>query len=387
MPSLSINNKDLESLGINLKDLLKAIAHTKSSPDDVIKIKKRKAKNKKGKKRVIKSMSTSGMSKIPNLNPFPVQQPKFNSFIPVAGGGGVFPTQTRIEVKSEPQTQQQRQDETTKLQMAQLENQIVTQKKQLDQQINDIQQQQQIQYQGMNLTNQGVAYLIKNQQNPLLYHPYNTPFREPVINRNDRFGVVSKNDFYENARTNEGLGIEVLDAEPIFTEPQDETDTSIFQNVPSEAEQQPQDQEQPEEKTQEPTTPNVDMLDIYQQQTPRQFTTPLKQGVQDDTEEPLDLAQTLEQAKKGRGQRGKDKAPRQRKTKVQIGEEVSHNTRSKNNPLVEGTNNEISPYSLAKQQNILNFYQKPNPIAKRKSKKNEDNQENQDDPDLSQTFA
>ena len=39
MPSLSINSKDLDSLGINLKDLLKAIAQTKSSGDDVIKIK------------------------------------------------------------------------------------------------------------------------------------------------------------------------------------------------------------------------------------------------------------------------------------------------------------------------------------------------------------
>ena len=44
MPSLSINSKDLDSLGINLKDLLKAIAQTKSSGDDVIKIKKRKKK-------------------------------------------------------------------------------------------------------------------------------------------------------------------------------------------------------------------------------------------------------------------------------------------------------------------------------------------------------
>jgi hypothetical protein len=47
MPSLSINSKDLDSLGINLKDLLKAIAQTKSSGDDVIKIKKRKKKVKK----------------------------------------------------------------------------------------------------------------------------------------------------------------------------------------------------------------------------------------------------------------------------------------------------------------------------------------------------
>jgi len=57
MPSLSINSKDLDSLGINLKDLLKAISHTKSSSDDVIKIKKRKGKTKavKGKKRFFKS--------------------------------------------------------------------------------------------------------------------------------------------------------------------------------------------------------------------------------------------------------------------------------------------------------------------------------------------
>lgn len=47
MPSLSINSKDLDSLRINLKDLLKAISQTKSSGGEVIKIKKRKKKVKR----------------------------------------------------------------------------------------------------------------------------------------------------------------------------------------------------------------------------------------------------------------------------------------------------------------------------------------------------
>lgn len=343
MPSLSINNKDLDSLGINLKDLLKAISQTKTSTEDVIKIKKKKGK-KQRKKRLLKS--TSGMSKVANMNPFPIQQPKFSNY-PTNGGGGGFPIQTKVEIKSEPQTQQQKQDEATKQQIAQLDQQVI-----------NIRQQQQIQNQGMNLTNQGVAYLIKNQQNQLMYHPYNTPFREPVVNRTDRFGVIAKNDFYENARTNEGIGIEITDAEPIYTEPQGETDTSIFKNVASEVEGQPLEEQLQQEGQVE--TQNVDYTEDYQQQQPprREFTTPINDmnSFEDDTEEPLDLAQTLEQVQRGRGQRGKDKIPRIRRTKEQINSGVARNTRSQKNPLVEG--------------------------RKRKSKKND-----QEEQDLASNFA
>jgi len=75
MPSLSINSKDLDSLGINLKDLLRAIAQTKSSGDDVIKIKKRKKKVKGVK---TKSNKSTGLSKNSSMNPFPPAQKTSN---------------------------------------------------------------------------------------------------------------------------------------------------------------------------------------------------------------------------------------------------------------------------------------------------------------------
>jgi len=85
MPSLSINSKDLDSLGINLKDLLRAIAQTKSSGDDVIKIKKRKKKVKKVKTKVKganrspmtpdpTASGIAGLSKNSSMNPFPPAQ-------------------------------------------------------------------------------------------------------------------------------------------------------------------------------------------------------------------------------------------------------------------------------------------------------------------------
>ena len=108
MPSLSINSKDLDSLGINLKDLLKAISQTKSSGDEVIKIKKRKKKVKRVKKMKV---GAAGLSKVSSLNPFPPPIQKL-SHQPQGGGGGGFgasfqqpPFQTRIEVKTEPQKQ------------------------------------------------------------------------------------------------------------------------------------------------------------------------------------------------------------------------------------------------------------------------------------------
>jgi hypothetical protein len=67
MPSLSINSKDLDSLGINLKDLLRAIAQTKSSGDGVIKIKKRKKKVKKVKTKV-KGANRSPMTPDPTAS-------------------------------------------------------------------------------------------------------------------------------------------------------------------------------------------------------------------------------------------------------------------------------------------------------------------------------
>jgi len=65
-------------------------------------------------------------------------------------------------------------------------------------------------------------------------------------------GVVAKNDFYENARANEGIGIEITDAEPTLTEPPEQSDTSIFQNVDSQEEQPPEENPQVQIDEQQP---------------------------------------------------------------------------------------------------------------------------------------
>ena len=120
MPSLSINSKDLDSLGLNLKDLLKAISQTKSSSDEVIKIKKRKKKVKKKKSKGIgkganRSPMTpdpiasgiAGLSKTPSINPFPQSNPRFTQYPQTGGSGSGFPLMTRVEVRNpDPQTQQ-----------------------------------------------------------------------------------------------------------------------------------------------------------------------------------------------------------------------------------------------------------------------------------------
>lgn len=140
MPSLSINSKDLDSLGLNLKDLLKAISQTKSSPNDVIKIKKKK-------KRVKKTKKNSGLSKASSLNPFPQTTPKFTQYPQTGGGGSGFPLMTRVEVRNpDPQTQQQRQDELARQQQQQLQT-IQTQAQQQLQTFNQQNQQQLRRYQ------------------------------------------------------------------------------------------------------------------------------------------------------------------------------------------------------------------------------------------------
>ena len=128
MPSLSINSKDLDSLGINLKDLLRAIAQTKSSSNEVIKIKKKKKKG-KGKKRM-----TTGLSKVAGMNPFPSNQPKFTQYPQTGGGGHGFAPMTKIEVRTEPQLQQQSLLDGIKKETQQ---QLVLHQNQLTQQINN----------------------------------------------------------------------------------------------------------------------------------------------------------------------------------------------------------------------------------------------------------
>ena len=210
MPSLSINSKDLDTLGINLKDLLKAISHTKGDTNEVIKIKKRK---KKGKQKT-KNIRTN---KANLISPFPNNQPKFTQYPQMGSSGAFFPSSRveRVEVTKQPEPQQNN--------------------KQLDEFQNKMEKQ-------LNATSDATRLLLADrfyankffpsQNNPppanLEYLPFNT-FREPIqVDRQDRFGIVQTNDFYSNARNNDGEGFsveELPDELPTLDEPTMQTDT------------------------------------------------------------------------------------------------------------------------------------------------------------------
>lgn len=77
MPSLSINSRDLDQLGLNVKDIFKAISNSKGS--DKIKKKKKKAKSK-----------LRHVGKIDKMNPFPSYLPRLNPYQYYGGGGGLI---------------------------------------------------------------------------------------------------------------------------------------------------------------------------------------------------------------------------------------------------------------------------------------------------------
>ena len=197
MPSLSINSKDLDSLGINLKDLLRAIAQTKSSGDDVIKIKKRKKKVKKVK---TKGNKSTGLSKNSSMNPFPPAQKISNLPPQVSGGGGASfqppPFQTKIEVKNEPQRQ------TDNLN----QQQLVTFQNETKQQLKDIQDAQAYNTYGLHATGLALTKILKSNNRQGFYNqslppPTNlgnlysgTYHREYEVDTSDREGVVATND-------------------------------------------------------------------------------------------------------------------------------------------------------------------------------------------------
>jgi hypothetical protein len=263
MPSLSINSKDLDSLGINLKDLLKAIAQTKSSGDDVIKIKKRKKKVKKVK---TKGDKLSGLSKVSTMNPFPPAQKISNLPPQVSGGGGASfqppPFQTKIEVKTEPQKQT---DNLTQQQLLAFQNET-------KQQLRDIQDAQAYNTYGLQATGLALTKMLKNNNRQGFYNqslppPTNlgnlysgTYHREYEVDTSDREGIVARNDPMENMRVQEV----VFEDDPSLqqtelTPPQesqltdyttDIQDTVGFQDVQSEVEQV------------NPVLPNEDIPDI-----------------------------------------------------------------------------------------------------------------------------
>ena len=113
MPSLSIDSKDLNNLGLNLKDILKAVSNSKGSKNEIIKTKKNRKK---------KKVPGTGniVGKIDKMNPFPSYIPKMNSYqYHGVGGDNGLGSHIRVEIKSESQNQQQqnKQDDTIKKQL------------------------------------------------------------------------------------------------------------------------------------------------------------------------------------------------------------------------------------------------------------------------------
>lgn len=275
MPSLSINSKDLDSLGINLKDLLRAIAQTKSSGDDVIKIKKRKKKVKRVK---TKGNKSTGLSKNSSMNPFPPAQ-KISNLPPQLSGGASFqppPFQTKIEVKNEPQ----RQTDNTNQQ------QLITFQNETKQQLKDIQDAQAYNTYGLQATGLALTKILKSNNRQGFYNqslppPTNlgnlysgTYHREYEVNTSDGEGVVATNDPMENIRVqeitfeenplNQETGLAPVQEDQQQTDyATDIQDTVGFQDVQSELEQS-------EIVPQIEATPEVKFDEVYPEEIPRQ---------------------------------------------------------------------------------------------------------------------
>ena len=84
MPSISINSKDFENLGLNVKDIFKALSKSKgSNNNNNIKI-----KLKKNRKKVKPNLRKGNIvGRIDKMNPFPNYIPKFNPYNQYQGVG------------------------------------------------------------------------------------------------------------------------------------------------------------------------------------------------------------------------------------------------------------------------------------------------------------
>jgi hypothetical protein len=260
-----------------LKDLLRAIAQTKSSGDDVIKIKKRKKKVKKVK---TKGNKQTGLSKNSSMNPFPPAQKTSNLPPQVSGGGGASfqppPFQTKIEVKNEPQRQ------TDNLN----QQQLVTFQNETNQQFKDIQDAQAYNTYGLHATGLALTKMLKSNNRQGFYNqslppPTNlgnlysgTYHREYEVNTSDGEGVVATNDPMENIRVQEITFEEnplnqQVELAPVQEDQQqtdyatDIQDTVGFQDVQSELEQS-------EITPQIEATPEVKFDEVYPEEIPRQ---------------------------------------------------------------------------------------------------------------------
>jgi hypothetical protein len=361
MPSLSINSKDLDSLGINLKDLLKAIAQTKTSGDDVIKIKKRKKKVKRVKK--VRG-GNAGISKVSSLNPFPPPIQKLSYQPPVGGGGPGFPL-SKVEIRTETgQSQQQKQTED-------FQN---TLKKQI------------------NTTTEATKLLLADKFFPGTYFsnqnippPANLSYQSsyqirPPVDKLDRWGVVATNDFDEIAQRNDGVTFEdVTETIPIAPSEQSteaeptETDNlpsdSLFYDVPSDQDQEIQLPDlYPETK---PITPRAKPFTTPTTPTPTKAP-PVEEPVNIYKDLPENLEELVQDVKKGRG---RPKGSRNKENPLT--QNQAHPTRKNHDELfAQPTDLGISPYSLAneenKKQKMLDRYFK----KKSKQKGNDADSEN-----------
>ena len=318
MPSLSINSKDLDSLGINLKDLLRAIAQTKSSSNEVIKIKKKKKKG-KSKKRITKGARLPYDPKNPTasgiaMNPFPSTQPKFTQYPQTGGGGHGFAPMTRVEFKTEAQTQQQRQDDATKQQLELFKNDTKTQ-------LNDIKSTQEYNTYGLQAAGLALTKLIKQNKRFGVYNqsmppPANlgqlysgTYYRESDVDSTDNEGNIGRNDPMSNIRIEEiafedNPMIQQTELQPPQDESANDYGTDVqpidMRDVMSETETIPVSVDEGSVVPPPPsienltTTPEVNYTDIHEQEDVP-FMTQQKQKRQYNQRTPLE-----EQKKKGR---------------------------------------------------------------------------------------
>lgn len=182
MPNISINKNDLKDLGIDLKDILRAITKTKA---DEIKIKKIK-KSKKIKKKLKKNVKQV-------YNPFPdSNQPRYPQYSSGGGGGSHGP----IITITNPTNPTDKDDKVDKLN----EN--------LDKKLNQLESQQSTTSNRLLQAGYALRYIMNNQNNP---PPLTYAYQSNSLNRNrqsqspvdfnDGNGIVGTNNFYDTANT------------------------------------------------------------------------------------------------------------------------------------------------------------------------------------------
>ena len=219
------------------------------------------------------------MSKVPTMNPFPTNQPKFSQYPQTGGGGGSGFPMSRVEVRTETTNPSStKQEEIAKQQQQQLELFQRETRQQLDEQNKSLAS-----------TRDATKMLFvdrfypnqyfPSQNNPppanLSYQPFST-FREPIpVNRQDRFGIIPTNDLYSSARANDGFSVEELPNEeflspPIQSEESDTQNATDTQNIMKDV---PSDKSSEDEVLYfDQASPNDELQDFYPEQkevTPR----------------------------------------------------------------------------------------------------------------------